>query len=627
MELNVIVRTVVAAAAASVVFSCAPSGHGSGGDEDLPVVPDGEYVLTSQRQVDAFARKTAEEDYPVIIKSLTLRGKDITDISSVAVNEIESLTIEGTAIEEISNSSIETVYDNLTIRNNASLRAISTFMASKYSGDIVIENNAALEDVSFLVYIEKIKGSLIIRGNASLGEDKEGASPTYGLNTVLSLLEDGIIRTGDVVLENNHPTAAVNPMQIGRLAHVSRIAKGYISSNPDYQIKDGKISETVLNNFLHRSITEAEYLNTETFNADGRYGTPDDGRMLLNTGAKLIGRAMYEWGKENYFMDLNIKWFDDARNKIDEIHAKDPDVFFQACLFEIVTEKVDRIPVPYWVFEAFGHKPEKRNFSYSAMIKGGESFENHWGTGKSVPNMCNEETQMWFYYKAVRFMEIGIEALHSGQINLMSRFGDSAAGFPGFNKVFTLIRQYAKEYTRRGIVLIDAHCSGYISNGVSLLDYCAYPIRLKEVAGSDHLEAAITPGYLDSIIGKTIAATTPSGWFAKRLPYIVELDNFGTSAHEGTAADDIHCWGYDEISWFSNCSDSYEKEFVTYAVNWFKTNDPMGHLEMPGLRGAAGARPAKYPWATTVYRCNTSSSSCTTGRNLESTIKSLWESK
>ncbi|MCX6621258.1 MAG: hypothetical protein NTY38_09285 [Acidobacteria bacterium] len=60
------------------------------------------------------------------------------------------------------------------------------------------------------------------------------------------------------------------------------------SSRPDYRFK-GKISRQVWENYLSRSITMAE-LYRSPGNLD------DDLRMLRNTGAKLIGRAIYLWG-------------------------------------------------------------------------------------------------------------------------------------------------------------------------------------------------------------------------------------------------------------------------------------------------------------------------------------------
>ena len=37
-------------------------------------------------------------------------------------------------------------------------------------------------------------------------------------------------------------------------------------------------------------------------------------------------------------------------------------LILQACVFEIVSMQVEEVPVPEWVFAAFGQPVEKRNF-------------------------------------------------------------------------------------------------------------------------------------------------------------------------------------------------------------------------------------------------------------------------
>ena len=393
----------------------------------------------------------------------------------------------------------------------------------------------------------------------------------------------------------------------------------------NYGIYNGVITEEVLRNYLSRAITEAEFLHSERLNIDGYYGTEDDERMLLNIGAKFVGRAMYSWGKETTFLDTQR--FTDAKARIDRMHAKDPDIIFQACLFEIITPQVENIKIPDWVFEAFGKAPEDRNFSYNAIKTDKEANQNQWGENTGVPDISKEEAQMWFYYMAVRYMEIGIEALHCGQTMLMSSFGDSAQGYPSYTKLFKLIREAAKTKARRGIVLLDSHCTGMkLGDGNILLDSGAFPMRLKEIETSTKFEAELKPGYLDSMIGLTVSGTTPSGWKTDRLPYMLEFDNWGISDHPGKykKSGDIYCWGYDEISWFSQLDEETAEEFLRYAVTWMADNDPMGYIEMPGCRIAYGGK----GWPEVrAYRCNTKSDACPTGRNMENVIKAIWSQK
>lgn len=388
----------------------------------------------------------------------------------------------------------------------------------------------------------------------------------------------------------------------------------------DYTISDGKISYKVLRNYLSRAVTEAEFLSVKGYTSDAYVSTADDERMLKNIGAKFIGRALYTWNGEQKFNQA--AWLDAAETKIRNFHSYDPDVIFQAALFETVSKVgVEQVKIPDWVFSAFGKSPEDRTFKFDNIRNKDGQYLNQWGEGTCVPDMSREEAQMWFYYMAVRYMEIGIEALHMGQVNLMCSMGDAGNGYAGWMKMQSLIREAAKTKARRGIVLMDAHCAGIAVDGKHLFDFVSYPLRLKEIEGSSKKEAKLEIGYLDSILGKTIAGTTPSGWYAARLPYLLEFDNFGTSTHPGIPAQDHFVWGYDEISWLGLVSEDYARQVVGELVAFMEKTDPVGYIQMPGCRVTA----TPYKSGYYSYLCNTKSPACPTGRNLETTIKDLWK--
>ncbi len=72
--------------------------------------------------------------------------------------------------------------------------------------------------------------------------------------------------------------------------------------------------------------------------------------------------------------------------------------------------------------------------------------------------------------------------------------------------------------------------------------------------------------YLHSIFLRSKGGRTFTGWQCERLPYLVELDNYGSSTHPGhpgQGADWV--WGYDEISWFANQSSEYRAQWRRYA--------------------------------------------------------------
>lgn len=124
----------------------------------------------------------------------------------------------------------------------------------------------------------------------------------------------------------------------------------------DYEF-NGKISRPVLENYLARSITMLDLLT-------GKGNVDDNIRMLKNTDAKFAGRSIYLWGGEGQLPAKLVA----ARQNSSKTHATDPELILQACVFEIVSEEVEKLPLPAWVFEAFGQSPEQRNFRYEAML-------------------------------------------------------------------------------------------------------------------------------------------------------------------------------------------------------------------------------------------------------------------
>ena len=119
-----------------------------------------------------------------------------------------------------------------------------------------------------------------------------------------------------------------------------------------YFSEDG-ISQEVLGNYLDRSVTMAFFLVPQ--NPEGRRVYPyhaDDIRLIKNIGAKFIGRAIYRWGGESRLNEPDF--WSEAKALIDTLHAFDPEIIFQGCLFEIITEDVNEVKIPAWVFDDFG---------------------------------------------------------------------------------------------------------------------------------------------------------------------------------------------------------------------------------------------------------------------------------
>jgi hypothetical protein len=370
---------------------------------------------------------------------------------------------------------------------------------------------------------------------------------------------------------------------------------------------DGTMSREVLENYLSRSISMEGLLN-------GRGDLDDNIRMLKTTGAKFIGRSLCLWGGEaNLLRNL-----DRAQKQVPKVHAADPEMILQACIFEIVTPQVEQVPVPDWAFVALGQPVEKRTFRYADMLYPSGQFKNHWGGRGSVPDVSRPETKLWFYFLAVSFIDAGFEAIHFGQTELMNHNDRS---LEHYSQVLGLIRSYAAKHARRHMLVCDSHVpsGGLVREGKLLMDFHSFPLRIMEVADKPQ-EAVLKVGFSDGIYGRSKGGITPSGWKCEHLPYLVEIDNYGVSRQPGKPrAGGIWVWGYDEISWFAHQSKQYRADWLRYAWDWVRRTDPNGYLQMPGSRTLTSPLDRKR-W----YYANTPSPTVPDGLGDEEAIRAIW---
>lgn len=387
----------------------------------------------------------------------------------------------------------------------------------------------------------------------------------------------------------------------------------------------GSVSKKVLCNYLSRSIIYSdEHTVTRGLTFDETL------RFILYTGAKYIGHASCTWNP-GAADDSDIE---NKKADLAKAHSVDPDIMFEACIFECISKKVNEIAIPPWVFNAFGQTATARNFNYDSMIFLDGSFINHWGYDASVPDMTRLETQMFFYYRACRYIDAGFEGLHMGQVHLI---GKKDRNFACWTKVLNMIRDYAKTHARRKFVFITAHTHGITGTDNKLLfDFHAFPLRMAPAKGSlPHIPTEKNPqevefrtGYSDSIYERSLGGVTHSGWSCSSLPYFVELDNFWN----GVCDSDIdspeskfpYCWGMDEISWFANQPQSYRTEFLQYAYNWVRDLSDDGFAEMPGNRTAYVRNPKdRKEFFHNPYVPN-SSLFYSKGFDDEDTIRNIW---
>jgi len=398
-------------------------------------------------------------------------------------------------------------------------------------------------------------------------------------------------------------------LSLGSSAHASATIR-------DYSF-DRTISRTVLDNFLSRSITMQSL-----FVGGGDLG--DDLRMLTNIGAKFIGRSLCFWGGEAG-LPANLE---KAKQQVLVAVKADPEMLFEACIFEIVTTEVGQVAVPDWAFLALGRPVEKRNFHYADMLYPDGRRVDQWGLGGSVPDVSRPETKLYFYFLARSFIDAGFEAIHYGQVEIMN---GNDPDLTHWSQVFSLARAYAATHARRHILLCDAHVphGGLVRDGHLLLDFHAFPLRIMEVPDKPQ-EAILKIGFSDGIYNRSRGGIAPSGWTCDHLPYLVEFDNYGVSKQPGQARADggkfNWVWGYDEITWFAQQNKEYRADWLRYAWHWVRTIDPNGYLEMPGSRqitkgrGAAQYYSGRRPW----YRANNPGAAVPDGMGDEDTIRAIW---
>lgn len=378
----------------------------------------------------------------------------------------------------------------------------------------------------------------------------------------------------------------------------------------DYSF-DGQPSPEVLENYLDRAVTMAGLMSDEYPDKDA------DIDFIAETDAKFVGRAITMWGGERRLNDT--LWLDKARGIAEKVHAKAPDAVLQGCCFEIVTAQVNDVRVPSWAFEALGLPVEERNFNLDAMLFPDGKYKGKWGGASSVPDIRQTETQLWFMTLTGTYVDLGCEAVHLGQNQLI---GEDDAGWKAYDEFLRKVHAYADPRARRNYVFFDAHAGDmgmFTEDGRNVLDFNSFPLRIEENPSKGPMAASLRHGFLDAMYGKY------------PHPYLVEFDNWGGSDHPGKAlepdpmndfGDSIYVWGYDEISWFYSLPEKERQDWLHYACEWLRENDPYAHLQMPGNRNTTLGG-GKCPLARSIAPTE----NVPDGMNLAGTIKEIWGEK
>ncbi|SEO53491.1 hypothetical protein [Paenibacillus sp. OV219] len=379
----------------------------------------------------------------------------------------------------------------------------------------------------------------------------------------------------------------------------------------------GSISRNVLEGYLSRAVTSADLVNSTTLS--------DDLRMIKNIGAKFLGRASGVWLLEAD----DDEHYRKSRALAERVHEVDPDIMLQTCIFEAVFQEVEKIKIPDWVFKAFQLPVENRTFCITDMLFDGRPQGFVWEDGGGIPNLNKLESQFWFYYRAVNYIDAGFEAIHMGQIHLYTA---EDQGFKKTISLFQMIRDYARDHARRGIVLLDAHTHGVNIDGRLLFDFHSMPYSRMPILDrpGDKL-ALVQEGFSEG-------GVTPSGWSCDSLPMLMELDNWGGKFFDEN--DNLpnerrawkEWWGYDQIAWFASQDEEGRNQFLEYAFKWTAVNNVNSYMQMPIRRGLGSCQVPMQTGSAGVelsncYQANRAGEGCPLGFGQEEMIKTLWQSE
>lgn len=378
--------------------------------------------------------------------------------------------------------------------------------------------------------------------------------------------------------------------------------RGHANDTTDYTFKD-TITLEVLNNYLGHTVNYSLGNVIDYFGGAFNVNTFNEGLgVALNVGAKYVQRSGGEWNMTGQFMS---RWSDEIAERLAFAHSIDPEMIFEASIFESVTNAVAQIAVPAWVHEKFGVElaegVESVNYSRSDVIfeesvyEENENLEN--GSWQSTPDITKVEWQMLVYYRATQFIDLGYEAIHLGQTGLTGiNDTDNAA----WAKVIGFIREYAAENARRGYVIINSHdeFGGFTYDGKQLCDFIMTPTRphaaeteteTKLPSETEAQECIVESGYWDdSPYGAGYTGVAPTGETYENYPYMVEFDNYGDSipgGEENIGNPQSYVWGLDEYSWYCNQPEWYRAEFLEYLAGELATYNDNGFISMPLGRG------------------------------------------
>ena len=236
---------------------------------------------------------------------------------------------------------------------------------------------------------------------------------------------------------------------------------------------NGSMSRAVMETYLSRAIT-MDGLTKMTWCPYNCPPPPADSydpaafdqevAMLASLNARFIGRAVSLWESEE-LVDGTAARAATVVQRINQAYAAAGNVppIVQGAVFEILSTSVTGRPIEDATAAAFGY-PTGRAFHIDSMrYQNMPTADTYWPNDdntpstKVYPDMSRLQTRMWFYQVATKYIKAGCEAIHFGQVDLMSK---ADPGHRYWWQMLSKVRAYAATNAARHLVLCDAHTAG-----------------------------------------------------------------------------------------------------------------------------------------------------------------------
>jgi len=323
-------------------------------------------------------------------------------------------------------------------------------------------------------------------------------------------------------------------------------------------------------------------------------------RFLENIGAKYI-----HWSQTGWCFKYRQEDWDYWAQSIDRVHATrwGQDIVFEIGVMECVHEgKINQTRMPDWLAQCTKDRgldnyripsPYGPNyFSYEGMVPPNSQwpYRNHWAARRSVPDLTQLETQIYYAYVIAEAIDAGFEGIMLGQINLTGKNDDG-------NEVLYALSRFAKRWAAlrayRRAIFFTSHSFVEDYNGQPLFTHLTWPSRLRY----DHGGGEGQP----MVMGPDIPHTAYSSDRARAdmldilaaphdLPILFEIDNYG--CHPGSE-EAVNLAGHDEIGGYRFNTKANRVAFLNRyyaeAQTWRNaTGNTRAHLAPSGTRSGCG---------------------------------------